>query len=100
MYLISDNIDTCMGMRLAGIEGVVLHEREEVVAAVRRVVEDPAVGILLITEKLAELCHDVIDDLKLNQKKMLVVEVPDRHGGSRATDALERYVNEAIGVKM
>ena len=25
-YLISDNIDTQMGMRLAGIDGVVVHE--------------------------------------------------------------------------
>ena len=26
MYLISDNIDTFTGMRLAGIEGAVVHE--------------------------------------------------------------------------
>ena len=29
MYLISDNIDTYTGMRLAGVEGVVVHKREE-----------------------------------------------------------------------
>ena len=29
MYLISDNIDTYTGMRLAGVEGVVVHERDE-----------------------------------------------------------------------
>ena len=29
-FLLSDNIDTQMGMRLAGIEGVVVHERQEV----------------------------------------------------------------------
>ena len=28
MYLISDNIDTYTGMRLSGVEGVVVHERE------------------------------------------------------------------------
>ena len=27
-YLISDNIDTQIGMRLAGIEGIVLHEKK------------------------------------------------------------------------
>ena len=30
MYLISDNIDTLTGMRLAGVEGVVVHEMQEV----------------------------------------------------------------------
>ena len=29
-YLISDNVDTLMGMHLAGIDGVVVHEEEEV----------------------------------------------------------------------
>ncbi len=29
-YCISDNTDTLMGMRLAGFEGIVLHERQEI----------------------------------------------------------------------
>ena len=29
-FLISDNVDTKMGMRFAGVEGVVVHEEEEV----------------------------------------------------------------------
>ncbi len=33
MFLISDNIDTQTGMRLAGVEGVVVHEREELRSA-------------------------------------------------------------------
>ncbi|MBC8545611.1 V-type ATP synthase subunit F [Clostridiaceae bacterium NSJ-31] len=100
LFLLSDNIDTYLGMRLAGIEGKVLHERDEVEQAVREAVDDPTVGILLITEKLADLCPDLIQSIKLGQKRMLVTEVPDRHGGSRAAGALERYVSEAIGVKM
>ena len=29
MYLISDNVDTYTGMRLAGVDGVVVHEKQE-----------------------------------------------------------------------
>ena len=29
-FLISDNVDTKMGMRFAGIEGVVVHQEDEV----------------------------------------------------------------------
>lgn len=29
MFLISDNVDTYTGMRLAGVDGVVVHERKE-----------------------------------------------------------------------
>ena len=31
MYLISDNIDTYTGMRLAGVEGAVVHEKQELI---------------------------------------------------------------------
>ena len=34
-FVISDNIDTQIGMRLTGIEGVVVHEPDEVEQALR-----------------------------------------------------------------
>ena len=36
MYLISDNVDTLTGMRLAGVDGVVVHERDELKEVIRR----------------------------------------------------------------
>ena len=40
MYLISDNKDTYTGMRLAGVEGVVVHERQELKEALDAVFQD------------------------------------------------------------
>ena len=37
MYLISDNIDTLTGMRLAGVEGEVVHGRRETKQAVEKI---------------------------------------------------------------
>ena len=51
MYLISDNVDTYTGMRLAGVDGVVVHEREELSKALEDVLADNTVGIVLLTEK-------------------------------------------------
>ena len=99
-YLISDNIDTLMGMRLAGIEGVVVHESKEVRDALTSAMENREVGIVLVTEKLVALCPDLVYDLKLNRKRPLIVEIPDRHGSGRAKDSITRYVREAIGVKI
>ena len=36
MYLISDNIDTLTGMRLAGVEGVIVHEHDELKEALEK----------------------------------------------------------------
>ena len=35
-YLISDNVDTLVGMRLAGIDGVLVHEEPEVKKALEQ----------------------------------------------------------------
>lgn len=100
IYLISDNVDTHTGMRLAGIEGVVVHEREELRTALDFVLNNQNIGILLITEKLSGEFPDIINDIKLNRRLPLIVEVPDRHGTGRKPDFITSYVNEAIGLKL
>lgn len=99
-YLISDNVDTQKGMRLAGIEGVVVHEREETEAALDKAMADKSVAIILMTEKLINLCHDKVYSLKLNCPKPLIVEIPDRHGTSQITETIGNYIHDAIGVKL
>ena len=99
-YLISDNVDTMVGMRLAGIDGVLVHEEKEVRDALAEAMELPDVAVILMTERLVTLCPDLVYDLKLNRKRPLIVEIPDRHGNGRAKDSITRYVREAIGVKI
>lgn len=100
MYLISDNVDTKIGFRLAGVEGVVVHLEEEVRKAIDHVIEDKEIGVLLITEKLGKLVPDLIDDMKQNYHIPLIVEIPDRHGTGRPSDSITRYVRDAIGLKI
>ena len=99
-YLISDNIDTMVGMRLAGIEGALAHEEAEVKQALKEAVANPEIGVILITERLVQLCPDLVYDVKLHYKTPLIVEIPDRHGSGRSKDSITRYVREAIGVKI
>lgn len=100
MYLISDNVDTYTGMRLAGVDGVVVHERGELYEALQNVIKDKEVGIVLLTEKFGREFPEIIDDIKLKRKMPLLVGIPDRHGTGRKKDFITSYVNEAIGLKL
>jgi len=100
MYLISDNIDTQTGMRLAGVEGIVVHELDEVIKALDNALLDREIGVLLITEKLGHMVSERINDIKMNYHTPLIVEVPDRHGTGRTADSITKYVREAIGLKI
>lgn len=99
-FLISDNIDTQMGMRIAGVEGVVAHTESEVEDALDSAVSDENIAVVLMTQKTAGLCPKRVFDIKLNLPRPLIVEIPDRHGSGGVTEAIGRYVEEAIGVKL
>ena len=51
MYLISDNVDTLTGLRLAGVDGVVVHERNELREELENAMNDKEVGVILLTER-------------------------------------------------
>jgi len=99
-YLISDNVDTQKGMRLAGIEGVVVHGYDEVVKAMDMCLMDDTLGIILITEKLAALIPKRLDEMRRLGHLPLIVVIPDRHGTQRESDSITKYVRDAIGVKI
>lgn len=100
MYLISDNKDTQTGMRLAGVQGVVVHDEQAFRAALSDVLKDSSVGILLITMKLSAMAPELISEIKLTRHTPLVVEIPDRHGMGKSDDFITHYVREAIGLKI
>ena len=100
MYLISDNIDTWTGMRLAGVEGAVVHGKEELKAELDKVLADKTIGIVLLTEKLGRDFPELVNDLKLSRRTPLFVEIPDRHGSGRSKNFITDYVSQAIGLKL
>ena len=100
MFLISDNVDTQTGMRLAGVEGVVVHEREELYDTLQKTLADKEIGIILLTEKFGKEFPDILEDVRLNHKLPLLIEIPDRHGTGIAPDFITSFVNESIGLKL
>lgn len=99
-FLISDNTDTQTGMRLAGIEGVVAHTAEEVTNAFELALVQPDIGMILVTEKIADDFTEIVNDAKKDQEGRWCW--PSRTGTVRplGRDRITRYVREAIGVKI
>jgi len=100
IYLISDNLDTYTGMRLAGIDGVVVHEKKEFIEALNKAMTDKEIGVILVTERFNKDYPEIINDVKLNKRIPLVVYIPDRHGSDGNSDFILSYINQAIGIKL
>ena len=100
MYLLSDNVDTLVGMRLSGVEGVVLHEENELRTKLNELLKQDDIAIIMITEKLISLIRETVNELKLNRRQPLIIEIPDRHGNGRIKDSISQYVKDGIGVSL
>jgi V/A-type H+-transporting ATPase subunit F len=99
-YLISDNSDAKNGMRLAGIEGTVARNAEDVRAALETVGQSRDIGMVLVTEKIADTYQAILDEARQVQAGPLLVTIPSTGGSSAGRDRITRYVREAIGVKI
>ena len=100
MVLLSDNVDTLMGMRMAGVDGVVLHDEDELRQKLSELLDRDDIAVILITHKLISLIRETVNELKLSVPRPLIVEIPDRHGEGSIGDTITRYVSDAIGVSV
>jgi len=106
MFLISENVDTLIGnvdtligLRLAGVKGVVVHEKEEIIKSFENAFKNKQIQVVLITEKLADIVSDFILDIRLNRRYPLIVEIPDRHGAKKPSDSILKFIEESMGIK-
>lgn len=100
LFAISDNIDTITGLRLSGIKGIVAHEREEILEALDDLVMDKEMGIILMTELLAEKIPEELKKIRLDSTMPIITVIPDRHGERRRPDYITNYIKESIGLKI
>lgn len=99
-FCISDNKDTKVGMRLAGIEGVILKTKKETEDFLDRIIDKKDIAIVLITEKLVKLCLTKVQEIKTTKKFPLLVTIPNKESGSNISETIKKYINESVGIKI
>ncbi len=100
IFLISDNADTKVGMRLAGIDGTIVHEKEDFIAALEENIENENIGIILVTTLLSKKFNDVFMEYKKKYSEKLIIEIPDRHSSGGISQSISNYIREAVGIKI
>jgi V/A-type H+-transporting ATPase subunit F len=98
-YCIADE-DTVRGFRLAGVEGRAVKTPKEAQAALSAALDDAAIGILILTERVAaDVCRQV-EDVRSTRRRPLVVEIPGPEGPIPGRKTLRQFVQEAVGVRI
>ena len=99
MYLLSSDRDTLTGMRLAGVDGLLVTSEEEFDSAAAAAVSDPDIGILLVTKTLSDEYPSKVLELKKNNT-LIVTQIPDMKNPTVPGDSITKYVQNAIGIKV
>lgn len=97
-FLISDNRDTWVGMRLVGIDGIIVNTREDALNELKTAVKNQDIGILILTEKIVDMIKEEYLEYKIKSKTPLIIEIPDRHGSIREYNAIKNYIRDSVGI--
>lgn len=97
--LVTNDYDTLIGMRLAGIEGELVEKTEDLLSTLDKLSVQEDVGIIMLSNSLASSIPKQLVEIKKNSKA-LIVEIPDKDNSDMSSDSITRYVADAIGIKI
>ncbi len=88
------------GFALTGVQGEVVETAEALNRALDRGLAAPDVGIILVTQDVAELARARIDALTARSEIPLIVEIPGPEGPLPGRPSITEALRRSIGVKV
>jgi V/A-type H+-transporting ATPase subunit F len=99
-YAIIGDEDTVLGFEMVGVSGQVVRNPDEARHAFEAVLEDKEAGIIIITERVADMIRPMVDKYLFTVSFPLIVEIPDRTGKQPGRPGIRDLVNTAIGIRL
>lgn len=99
-YFVIGDEDTVLGFGLVGVKGFAANNETEAENSFKEALKDHEIGIIIITERIAEIIRPLVDRYLFTSSFPLIVEIPDRCGKMPGKAGIRQMVNEAIGIKL
>jgi V/A-type H+-transporting ATPase subunit F len=99
-YFIIGDEDAVLGFGLVGVAGAVVQNQAQAQESFSTVLEQSDIGIIIITERVADLIRPQVDRFIFTRNFPLIVEIPDRQGPLSGKPGIREMVNRAIGIKL
>ena len=99
-YHVIGDEDTVLGFGMAGVNGDVVADADQALASFNEALADSDIGIILMTERTADMMRQTVDKFMFTKNFPLIVEIPDRNGRIPGRADIRETVNRAIGIKL
>ncbi len=92
--------DTAVGMRLAGVNDIFI-PNGDTLDFWNKITERDDIGILFITEKIAEDLGKYLKEYRIRNNIPIIVEIPDKKGRiSEHVDFVSHLIKKAVGIEV
>jgi V/A-type H+-transporting ATPase subunit F len=92
--------EAVLGFSLVGVHGQAVESADEINQALDQALEADDIGIILVTEDVANFIKERMEGLRLHSTVPLVVEIPGPRGRPPDQPSLREVVMRAIGIKI
>jgi V/A-type H+-transporting ATPase subunit F len=99
-YSVLGDEDTVLGFGLVGVSGKIATNPEEAERGFKAILQQKDTGIVIITERVADMIRPLVDRFLYTASFPLVVEIPDRNGPKPDRPGIKEMVNTAIGIRI
>ena len=99
-YHVIGDEDAVLGFGMVGVTGRAVTTAGQAEEAFKAALADGEVGIIIMTERIADLIRPMVDRFLFTGRFPLIVEVPDRRGPMEGKLGIREMVNAAIGVRL
>ena len=92
--------DTAVGMRLAGVSELFIPNGKPL-EIWNQITERDDIGILFVTEQIAEDIEKYLKDFRIRNNIPIIVEIPDKKGRIKDhVDFISQLIKKAVGVEV
>ncbi|MGF3554866.1 MAG: V-type ATP synthase subunit F [Thermoplasmatota archaeon] len=93
--------DTAVGLRLAGIHEIYIEEGENLKEIWDQICKKKDIGILFITEKIAQDLGRSLKDFRIKNNIPIILEIPDKRGKIKGhVDFVSHLIKKAVGIEI
>ena len=98
-FVIADT-ETVLAFRSVGVHGQEVHTAQEARAAIEAALRDSTVGVVIITDAIAQAIRSDVNRIRFEEPRPLVVEIPSREGPLPSRPTLVDLIHEAVGIRV